>query len=410
MARLIKPLTATQVSNAKPKEKMYKLFDGGGLFLQVNPSGGKHWKMKYRKNDGKESLLSFGSYPAVSLEQARRMRDEARSQKALGIDPGAARQEEKLERAKGACNTFEVLAREWLKIHSSKISPKTLTLYERVLNRYVFPVLGKRPVAQLRGPDFLKLLREIEDMGKVYSARRIAIVCGMVMRYAVASGFAEIDPLPSLRGCLRTHKITHYATMTDPMEVGRLMRAIDAFPGSLVVSCAIKIAPYVFVRPGELQHARWEDIDFEVCEWRYTAGKTNTPHIVPLAPQVMKILKMLYGYTGQQEWVFPHLFRKGKPMSKTALMVALRGMGIAGDEMTPHGFRAMARTLLDEVLGERYDLIEHQLAHTVRDPNGRAYNRTQHLPERHRMMKRWAVYLDNLRVGKNEIPAFDIDA
>ena len=408
MARLIKPLTATQVSNARPKAKMYKLFDGGGLFLQVNPSGGKHWKMKYRKNDGKESLLTFGNYPALSLEQARKMRDEARSQKALGIDPGDARQEEKAERAKRARNTFEAVTREWMEIHSTKIKPQSMHIYEVLLDKFVFPLMGKKPIGQMKGPDFLELLRGIEAQGQLYSAKRIAIVCGMIMRFAVATGRAEIDPLPSVRGCLRVHKTKHFVTMTDPKEVGRLLRAIDAYPGGLVVSSALKIAPYVFVRPGELQQAGWADIDFKACEWRYTTSKTGTPHIVPLAPQVMKILNTLYAYTGHQEWLFPHQWQKGKSMAKTALLAALRSMGITAEEMTPHGFRAMARTLLDEVLGERYDLIEHQLAHMVRDPNGRAYNRTQHLAERHRMMERWAVYLDNLRAGRNEIPPFDV--
>lgn len=401
LARLIKPLTATQVSNAKPKAKMYKLFDGGGLFLQVNPSGGKHWKMKYRKNDGKESLLTFGSYPAITLEQARKMRDEARAQKAVGIDPGVARQEEKAERVKSARNTFEAVTREWIEIHSTKVKPASMHIYEVLLDKFVFPIIGKRPIGEMKGPDFLELLRGVEAQGQLYSAKRIAILCGMIMRFAVATGRAEIDPLPSVRGCLRAHKTKHFVTMTDPKEVGRLLRTIDAYPGSLVVSSALKTAPYVFVRPGELQQARWADIDFDACEWRYTTSKTGTPHIVPLAPQVMRILKTLYAYTGHQEWVFPHNWQKGKPMAKTALLAALRAMGITREEMTPHGFRAMARTLLDEVLGERYDLIEHQLAHMVRDPNGRAYNRTQHLAERHRMMERWAMYLDSLR---NERP------
>ena len=410
MARLIKPLTATQVSNAKPKAKMYKLFDGGGLFLQVNPSGGKHWKMKYRKNDGKESLLTFGSFPAVSLEQARKMRDEAKSQMALGIDPGIARQEAKAERTNRARNTFEAVTREWMEIHATKIRPQSVHRYEVELDKFVYPIIGKIPIAEMKGPDFLAMLHGIEAQGRLYAAKRVAILCGMIMRFAVATGRAEHDPLPSVRGSLRAHKTKHHAAMTDPKEVGRLLRTIDAYPGGLVVSSALKIAPYVFVRPGELQQAKWADIDFDVCEWRYTTSKTGTPHIVPLVPQVMKILNTLYAYTGHQEWVFPHQWQKGKPMAKTALLAALRSMGITGEEMTPHGFRAMARTLLDEVLGERYDLIEHQLAHMVRDPNGRAYNRTQHLAERHRMMRRWAVYLDDLRADRNEIPPFDVSA
>ncbi|MBR6571770.1 MAG: integrase arm-type DNA-binding domain-containing protein [Clostridia bacterium] len=397
MARLIKPLTAVQVQNAKPKDSMYKMFDGGGLFLQVNPSGGKYWKMKYRKADGKEGLLTFGGYPEISLEQARRMRDEARAQRASGLDPGIVRQEEKAERRTRASNTFEAVSREWMEVHATKVKAQTLHIYRVLLEKSVFPLIGKRPIAEMKAPDFLALLRRLEEQKQLYSVKRISIVCGMIMRFAVAAGKAEADPTPALRGSLKAHKTKHLAAMTDPKQVGRLLRTIDAYPGSFVVSTALKIAPYVFVRPGELQHARWEDIDFDACEWRYTTSKTNTPHIVPLVPQVMKLLQELYAFTGNGEWVFPSQRQKGGPMGKTSMLAALRSMGIRDEEMTPHGFRAMARTLLDEVLGERYELIEHQLAHMVRDPNGRAYNRTVHLVERRRMMERWAQYLDELR-------------
>ena len=397
MARLIKPLTAVQVQNAKPKDSMYKMFDGGGLFLQVNPSGGKYWKMKYRKADGKEGLLTFGGYPEISLEQARRMRDEARAQRASGLDPGIVRQEEKAERRTRASNTFEAVSREWMEVHATKVKAQTLHIYRVLLEKSVFPLIGKRPIAEMKAPDFLALLRRLEEQKQLYSVKRISIVCGMIMRFAVAAGKAEADPTPALRGSLKAHKTKHLAAMTDPKQVGRLLRTIDAYPGSFVVSTALKIAPYVFVRPGELQHARWEDIDFDACEWRYTTSKTNTPHIVPLVPQVMKLLQELYAFTGNGEWVFPSQRQKGGPMGKTSMLAALRSMGIRDEEMTPHGFRAMARTLLDEVLGERYELIEHQLAHMVRDPNGRAYNRTVHLAERRRMMERWAQYLDDLR-------------
>ena len=397
MARLIKPLTAVQVQNAKPKDSMYKMFDGGGLFLQVNPSGGKYWKMKYRKADGKEGLLTFGGYPEISLEQARRMRDEARAQRASGLDPGIVRQEEKAERRTRASNTFEAVSREWMEVHATKVKAQTLHIYRVLLEKSVFPLIGKRPIAEMKAPDFLALLRRLEEQKQLYSIKRISIVCGMIMRFAVAAGKAEADPTPALRGSLKAHKTKHLAAMTDPKQVGRLLRTIDAYPGSFVVSTALKIAPYVFVRPGELQYARWEDIDFDACEWRYTTSKTNTPHIVPLVPQVMKLLQELYAFTGNGEWVFPSQRQKGGPMGKTSMLAALRSMGIRDEEMTPHGFRAMARTLLDEVLGERYELIEHQLAHMVRDPNGRAYNRTVHLAERRRMMERWAQYLDELR-------------
>lgn len=397
MPRLVKPLTATQVQNAKPKDSMYKMFDGGGLFLQVNPTGGKHWKMKYRKDGGKEGLLTFGAYPSVTLEQARRMRDEAKSRKAMGIDPGEARRKEKADREKQAANTFEAIARSWLEVHSTKVKPQTIGTNGNILERHIFPFIGKTPVRDLKAPEFLDMFRRLEARGSLSTVKRAAIVCGMVMRFAVATGHADIDPLPSLRGSLKTHKVKHFAAMTDPKQVGRLLRMINSYPGSFVVASALKIAPYVFVRPGELRRARWPDIDFESCEWRYTAEKTDTPHIVPLAPQVMAILKKLHSVTGHEEWVFPNYRWMSQPMSRNAIHSALRSMGIGPEEMTAHGFRAMARTLLDEVLGKRYDFIEQQLAHMVRDPNGRAYNRTVHLAERKRMMERWADYLDSLR-------------
>ena len=397
MSRLVKPLTATQIQNAKPKQTMYKLFDGGGLFLLVTPPGGKHWRMKYRQNNGKEGLLSFGSYPAVTLEQARRMRDDAKARRAAGVDPGEARRKEKEDRAKQSKDTFEAVARTWMDVHSTKVKPKTMHNVTTVLERLVFPLIGRRPIRELKAPDFLDMLRRLESHGKLSQVAKASMVCGQIMRFAVATGQAEFDPLPSLRGSLKTHKEKHLAAITDPKRVGHLLRLIHAYTGGLVVKSALKIAPYVFVRPGDLQHARWEDMDLEACEWRFITQKTGTPHIVPLAPQVMAILKELRLFTGSGEWVFPCNWGKSRPMGKMSMTSALRIMGIPEGEMTVHGFRATARTLLDEVLGERYDFIEQQLAHTVRDPNGRAYNRTVHLAERTRMMCRWADYLDALR-------------
>lgn len=410
MARLVKPLTATQVQNAKPKESMYKLFDGGGLFLQVTPAGGKHWKLKYRKDDGKEGLLSFGAYPDVSLEQARKKRDGARAQKAAGFDPAEAKRREKLERTDRAKNTFEAVALEWMEVHGSKVAEKSLRSYQRVLEKYAFPLLGKMPVNGLRSPDFLDVLRRVEAMDHLVSTKFLYTACSLIMRFAAATGRADFDPLPALRSSLKKHKPTHFAATTEPTEVGRILRTLWQYRGTYVIATALKIAPYVFVRPGELRKAKWEEIDFDACEWRYTVSKTNTPHIVPLAPQVMALLSELHPLTCHKEYVFPSLREARKPMSQSAIVYALRGAGIGSEELTAHGFRAIARTLLDEVLGERYDLIEHQLAHMVRDPNGRAYNRTVHLAERKRMMNRWATYLDNLREGKDEIPPFTVEA
>ena len=358
-------------------------------------------------------MLSLGSFPDVSLEQARKLREKARAQKAAGLDPGQVKQAEKLERLQQARNTFEAIATEWLEVHATKVAPETIRGYESVFRAYVFPLIGKVPVKELKAPAFLDVLRRIEALGRFVVRKHVYSGCSLTMRFAVATGRAEYDPLPSLRGSLKSYKPKHFAAITDPVDLGRLLRLIWMYHGSFTIQSALKIAPYVFTRPGELHCARWADIDFTACEWRYTVSKTNTPHIVPLAPQVISILKELHPLTGHTPFVFPNLIQRTtqtRSISKNALLYALRALGVSDTEMTPHGFRAIARTLLDEVLGERYDLIEHQLAHKVRDPNGRAYNRTQHLPERHRMMKRWAVYLDNLREGKNEIPPFDVDA
>ncbi|GHV55135.1 integrase [Deltaproteobacteria bacterium] len=407
MAKLIKPLTTAQVNNAKVKTAMYKLFDGGGLFLQINPSGGKYWKLKYRKDNGREGLLTFGKFPEVSLEQARRKRDDARAQKAAGIDPSEARRLEKLERQNRARHTFESLARAWLEVHSSKALPEAIKKYVRILEKYIFPYIGILPVNILKASNFIEILRRIESTGHSSTVKRARSACSLIMRFAIAAGHADFDPIPSLRGILRAHKKTHMAALTEPDDVGRLLRAIDAYSGRFVDACMLKIAPYLFVRPGELQSARWADINFETCEWRYTANKTDTAHIVPLCSYVMDILHQLHTYTGNSEYVFPSAKDNNKAAHRDRLLKVLRRIAIPREEMTAHGFRAMARTLLDEVLDERFDIIEQQLAHTVRDPNGRAYNRTQHLAERKRMMERWGQYLNNLRAGKNKIPPYN---
>ncbi len=397
MPKVIKPLTAIQVQNAKPKESSYKIFDGGGLFLHVTPAGGKHWKMKYQKNSGKESLLSFGAYPAITLEQARKMREEAKARKAVGIDPGEARRREKADRVIVAENTFEVVARDWLEVYATKVKSNTFDGVKSLLERLVFPLIGRIPVRELKAPDVLSMLRRLESQGTKTVPEKASVTCGQVMRFAVATGRADFDPTPSLRGSLKSYKGGHLAAITEPQKIGELLRTLHAYRCGVIVSSALKIAPYIFVRPGELRQAKWAEIDLEACEWRYIASKTSTPHIVPLAPQVMAILKELHLVTGQGEWVFHQPSHPHLPMGAASMIHALRAMGIKQDEMTVHGFRAIARTLLDEVLGERYDLIEQQLAHVVRDPNGRAYNRTVHLAERRRMMCRWADYLDSLR-------------
>ncbi len=397
------PLTETAIRNAKPADKPFKLSDARGLFLLVAPAGGKWWRFRYRFGE-KHKSLSMGVYPDVGLKDARERRDEARKLLANGTDPGENRKAVKSARAERAANSFEVVAREWFarcstnwaEIHSDRII--------RRLERDVFPWIGGRPIAEVTAPELLATLRKIEARGALETAHRALGTCGQVFRYAVATGRAQRDPSGDLRGALPPFKGEHFAAITDPKRVGQLLREIEGYQGTFTVNCALRLAPLVFVRPGELRRAQWADIDLDATEWRYTATKTDAPHVVPLATQAVAILRELHAVTGHGQYVFPGGRSPKRPMSDNAILAALRRMGIAKDEMSGHGFRAMARTILDEVLGVRPDFIEHQLAHAVRDPNGRAYNRTAHLPERRRMMQQWADYLDKLKAGAEVIP------
>jgi integrase len=410
------PLTDTAIRNAKPGSKPAKLFDERGLFLILTPTGGKWWRFRY-KFDGKEKLLSLGTYPDIPLASrtlkdeetgkprkikgARELRDDARELLAQGIDPGVNRKAQKASKQSSAANSFEVVAREWL----SKFGPTWSSAHgERIIRRFerdVFPWIGARAVSDVTPADLLGVMRRIEGRGVLETAHRALANCGQVFRYAVATGRAERDPSGDLRGALPPVKGEHFAAVTEPQHAAELLRTLDGYQGTFVVACALRLAPLVFVRPGELRKAEWKDIDLEAGEWRYMVTKTRTPHIVPLSTQAVGILKELHWLTGAGRFVFPSARTNDRPMSDNAILAAMRRLGIEKDEMSGHGFRAMARTILDEVLGERPDLIEHQLAHAVRDPNGRAYNRTAHLPERRNMMQRWADYLDTLK-GANK--------
>lgn len=394
------PLTDTAVRNAKSADKARKLFDSGGLYLEVAPSGGKWWRLKYRF-DGKEKRLSLGVYPDVSLKDARDRRDDARKLLANEIDPSENRKAKKAAKVERAANSFEVVAQEWFAKHSTHWSDNHANRTIRRLERDIFPWIGGLPIATVTAPQLLDAVRRIENRGALETAHRALGNCGQVFRYAVATGRAERDPSGDLRGALPPVKGEHFASVTEPKKAAEVLRALDGYEGTLPVCCALRLAPLVFVRPGELRHAQWEDIDLDAAEWRYTVTKTKTQHIVPLASQAIEILQELQPLTGRGRYVFPSARNpKGdKPMSDNAILAAMRRMGISKDEMSGHGFRAMARTILDEVLGFRPDYIEHQLAHAVRDPNGRAYNRTAHLPERKKMMQNWADYLDKLKAG-----------
>lgn len=392
------PLTDTLIRKAKPADKQTKLFDEKGLFLLLTPAGGKWWRLKYRFG-GKEKLLSLGTYPEVSLKDARERRDEARRLLANEVDPGEARKAKKAAGNERAANSFEVIAREWYAKFSPGWTPSHGERILRRLERDVFPWLGERPIADIKAPDLLQAIRRIEGRGALETAHRAMQNCGQVFRYAIATGRAERDPTPDLRGALPPVRESHLAAMTDPKDVAALLRAIDAYEGFYTTRAALRLAPLVFVRPGELRKAEWSEIDLDNAEWNIPAErmKMRQPHLVPLATQAISILRELQPLTGASRYVFPGARTNARPMSDNAILAALRRMGFAKDEMSGHGFRAMARTILDEVLGVRPDYIEHQLAHAVRDPNGRAYNRTAHLPQRRQMMQQWADYLDNLK-------------
>ena len=393
------PLTDTAVKNAKLNQsKVQKLYDSGGLFLEVPKKGNKRWRFKYRYL-GKEKLLSLGVYPDVKLKQARKKRDELRSILASGVDPSAHRKAKKAAALESASNSFELIAREWHSKYSSTWSESHCKRILRSIEKDLFPWLGSRPISDLTAVEILKCLRKIENRGAIETAHRALQKCSQIFRYAVATGRVDRDITIDLKGAIAPVRSNHLPAITDPEKAGELLKTIDSYQGSIVVQSALRFAPLVFVRPGELRKAKWKDIDFKAKEWRYLVTKTKTEHIVPLSKQAIEILEELKPVTGRSIYVFPSSKSRERPMSDNAILGALRRLEIPRDEMCGHGFRAMARTILDEVLEFPPHLIEHQLAHAVRDPNGRAYNRTAHLPQRHKMMQVWANYLDKLKSG-----------
>ena len=398
-------LSDSAIRTVKPTEKARRLFDGGGLYLEVSPAGGKLWRVKYR-HGGKEKRLALGAYPAVTLKDAREKRDEARKLLAAGVDPAEQRKAEKAAGKERGANSLEAIAREW---HAKQSATWAETHASRIMLRLVndvFPWLGSRPIAEISAKELLATLNRIVDREAIESAHRVLQNCGQIFRYAIATGRAERNPAADLRGALPPVKPTHLAAIVEPNAIGELLRAIDGYKGSFVTKCALRLAPMVFVRPGELRNAEWSEFDLDAAEWNLPAGKMKmrAPHLVPLAPQAVEILRELHASTGQGRYLFPSPRSPLRPMSNNGILSALRRMHYATDEMSGHGFRAMARTVLDEVLHFRPDYIEHQLAHAVKDPNGRAYNRTAHLPERRKMMAAWADYLDTLKSSGNVVP------
>lgn len=382
-----------------------KYADGGGMYLHVTATG-KYWRMSYRFL-GKQKTLALGVYPDVGLAKARDRRAEARTLLADDIDPGVAKREAKQSKAAAASNTFEMVARDWLAKSANKRAAVTQAKVTSWLEKDVFPFIGRLAISSIKAKDILdKVARRMEARGIHESAHRIVQICSQVFRYAVAIGAVERDVTADLRGALVGVETAHYAAITDPKQTGQLMRSIYAYAGHPCAVAGLKLSPLVFVRPGELRAAEWTEIDLEAAEWRIPAAKMKmkVEHLVPLSRQAVEILGALHPFSGHGRYVFPSIRTGERCMSENTINAALRGMGYSKDVMTAHGFRAMARTIMDEVLGERADLIEHQLAHTVKDPNGRAYNRTAHLPARREMMQRWADYLDKLRLGADVIP------
>ncbi|MCP5191203.1 MAG: integrase arm-type DNA-binding domain-containing protein, partial [Pseudomonadales bacterium] len=392
------PLTATEVKEAKPQAKPRKMADGGGLHLLVQPNGAKYWRYKYRYA-GKEKLLALGVYPEVSLKAARQAHQRARDKLAQGIDPGEVRKVEKLTRHIASAESFEAVAREWF---TAKMGEKSESHRKRTLSaleKDLFPALGSRPIASITAPELLAALRRIESRGAIESAHRTKQTAGQVFRYAVATGRAERDPSGDLKGALRSAKKRHHPAITDPAELGRLLVAMNGFTGTPTVKTALLLSPLLFQRPGEIRAMEWAEINWAENRWEIPAEKMKMrqPHIVPLCKQALGLLEELKPLTGRGRYVFPSARGASRCLSENGVRTALRTLGYDNDTMTPHGFRATARTLLDEVLGYRVDWIEHQLAHAVKDANGRAYNRTSHLKDRAEMMQGWADYLDNLK-------------
>lgn len=400
------PLSDTSIRNAKLPEKPIKLADSGGLYLLLKPSGAKWWRLDYRFA-GKRKTLSMGVYPDVGLKAARDKRDEAKRLLANGIDPGEERKIQKAARSERAENSFEAVAREWFAKFSPNWADSHAVKIIRRLERDVFPWLGARPIAEIKAAELLRAIKKIESRGVLETAHRALQNCSQIFRYAVAHGLCERDPSTDLRGALPPVKGRHFAAIIDPLGVAKLLRSFDDFKGSYVVLCALKLAPLFFVRPGELRKAEWEQIDLDSGQWSYTATKTDTAHLVPLASQAVAILRDLFALTGHGRYVFAGRDPQ-RPMSENTVNAALRRLGYdTQKDITGHGFRAMARTILHEELHFDPVVIEHQLAHSVPDALGTAYNRTKFIKERKVMMQTWADYLEELKAADKQTVSLD---
>jgi len=413
MATPTNKLTDRAVSSAKPEGKPYKMFDGEGLFLLVQPQGGKLWRLKYRFA-GKEKLLALGTYPEIKLKDARERRQVARELIAKNTDPGAARKAEKASRTGHAEGTFEAVAREWHQtVHAVKTSEGHAARTLIRLKQDAFPYIGSLPLDTITPPMLLEVLRKIEARGAIETAHRVKQACGQVFRFGVATGRCERDPTGDLKEALTPVIVKHHAALTDPKAVGGLLRAIHDYQGHPVTRAALKLAPLVFLRPGELRHAEWAEIDLDGGMWTIPASRmkrskqqklSGAPHLVPLSAQSVAILRDLKPLTGSGQYVFPSPRTATRPMSENGVLSALRRMGFEKDEVSGHGFRATARTIMVERMDIDAAIVEAQLAHAVKDSLGRAYNRTEFVEQRRQMMQTWADYLDKLRLGAEVLP------
>jgi len=408
MPRTKDKLSAAEVRSATYQGKVQKLFDGGGLFLHVKEAG-KYWRMKYRFG-GREKLLSLGVYPQTSLQDARKRRDEARDLLGQGIDPGDKRKALKQIQSDAATNSFEAVAREWwLTVHSRRVVESHAKRNLRRLELHVFPTLGKRPLSEIMAPEYLEILRRVENTGHGDTVHRLKSLGGQIFRYGISTGRCDRDPTQDLRDCLIPTKTRHYPAITDPAEIAPLLRAIDGYTGQPATRGALRLAPLLFCRPGELRKAQWADFDLEAGTWNYTPSKRknglapeDATILTPLPRQAVEVLREMQSLSGHGQYVFPSARTLARPMSENATNAALARMDYKGS-MVPHGFRAMARTVLAERLGFPIEIIEMQLAHAVRDPMGRAYNRTTYLEQRKEMLQAWADYLDALKDDEGKV-------
>jgi integrase len=407
------PLSDPACKNAKPKEKPYKLADEKGMFLLINPNGSKYFRLKYRFA-GKEKVLALGVYPETSLKEARDKRDSARKHIADGTDPSEIRSKAKAEKATAIDrqqriengiplkDSFKEVALAWLDSTAHKVKSHTLHKKQRRFELHVFPVIGDSEINAVTSPDVYKVIKPLIEAKGLETAHRTHAEISSVFAYAIAHGITTYDPAQAVAGQIPAQKVKHRAALTEPKDVGQLLRDIYCYQGTFVVQCALRFSPLVFQRPGEIRQMEWKDVDLDVKEWRYFVTKTEVQHIVPLSTQALAVLNEIKPLTGNGQYVFPSSRGDGRPMSNGTISTALKTLGYDSNIMTAHGFRSTASTLLNEQ-GWSPDAIERQLCHMPRDAVRAAYNRAQYLEERRRMMQAWADYLDSLRIGANVI-------